>query len=113
MNDFTPLIQTNLFLIIVVVMLALFIFFYIKNMRDIAASKWVVENQFEKAPEDLIQQAIDNSGDRDKFIKMLVAVRMKYGHDGVKIGHLIYIEFRMTSATDDLDMDKIPSFNQD
>lgn len=116
MNDITPFIQTKLFLSIVLAALVLFVvfvFFYVKNMRDISASKWVVDNQFEKAPENLIQQAIDSSVDRDKFIKMLVAVRMKYGHDGVKIGHLIYIQFRMTSETDDLDMDKIPSFNQD
>jgi len=89
-------------------------FYSARQMRAIKTAKWLEElGQFEPINEKLLNEAFDSAKDEGNdqlFLDLLQKVRRAYGHQGVTIGHLVWINELISEGIKD--PKTIPSFNR-
>lgn len=58
-------------------------------------AQWLVDRgQFELAPKEHVEGAIDMAeqlGKKDLAIRTFAAIRQKYGHSGLRVGHVMWV----------------------
>ncbi len=95
------------------VVIIVFAFFMLnKSRRGIKAAEFIVESQYQPLPQYLLDEAVveaDRAGTKAKLLKILALVRQRYGHEGVKIGHLVWA-WQCIEENMELESLDIPSF---
>lgn len=71
---------------------------WFRRFSPMAAAKRVVELQFDVAPQRLVDEFFElakASGREREFLSEVVKIRTAYGHQGLKFGHLMWIDMKL------------------
>lgn len=80
----------------------------LNQLKGLKAAEFLVEGgQYLRAPEEHINVA-EKGGNKKGFLNLLRQIRREHGHDGVKVGHLHWIHYKLKRG--ELDVEKTPFF---
>lgn len=90
-------------------MLAVFVAIFLRRAREgRAMAQHLVQNQNRRASDsdlDAYLKLAQGEGKRDSFLRELTEIRCVYGHAGVKLGHLAWIDQKLAGR---LPQDAVP-----
>lgn len=117
MNDIINFLTNHPIIMVVAAIVAAFGMYYSHNqLKAIRVAETIVKSQHNPVDPKIIDELVEDAkqvGDDKYVLDVLREIRTKYGHSGVKVGHVMWIvHLRNTGHPDIADMN-IPSFIRD
>ncbi len=90
--------------------------YFVKRRNDaFSAAVELVEKQHDPLPQDLVEGLIEHAeheGNKKEVLTLLRIIRTKYGHAGVRYGHIAWIWNVIASGKVPEDVEHVPSFEK-
>lgn len=90
------------------------LYYYCKFRQSMSAAETIIATQTEPADNEVINELIEqekHNGNAQYVLKVLTSIRRLYGHQGVKVGHVVFILKLIEKGCPDIEDNEIPSFS--
>lgn len=88
-------------------------FFVGQRLQALRAAKEMVEKQYDPLPDDLIDGLVqygEQQHQKKTVLALLRIIRTHHGRDGVRYGHIYWIDAVLKEGTNPEEIDQVPSF---
>lgn len=89
-------------------------YYCFRRFTGISTARRIVRTQTNPAPQNVLDELVEEakaSGNEKYLLDTLRTIREKFGHDGVKVGHIMWILHLIETGYPDIGDMEIPSFN--
>ena len=117
MNGMITFFSNNLIFLVAGAIVSAFGMYYLHNqLKALRTAEEIVKTQYNPVNPKIIDELVEDAkqvGDDKYVLSVLREIRTKYGHTGVKVGHVMWIVHLRENGYPDITDMKIPSFIRD
>ncbi|MCZ2801999.1 MULTISPECIES: hypothetical protein [Vibrio] len=117
MTDIITLLSNHPIILAVFAIIAAFGMHYSHSqLKAFRTAKEIIRTQNNPVDPKIVDELIEDAkqmGDEKYVLGILREIRTKYGHSGVKVGHVMWIVHLRETGYPDINDIKIPSFHRD